>query len=338
MVLEKDSSVLGYPGETSKALDADHHGVCKFESPRDPNYVTVRNVLKSLMSKIISTSKPRTPEVSERKNLQSIRSFLGLEELPATDYIFFRDQWSQGTCNWITEQAAFVRWLSSEDTEGSKSRFLWLNGGPATGKSVLSSFVVNHLVELGLSCQYHYIRFGDQKKRGLGQLLRSLAYQIAQRSPEFLRELLNLKEEALDLESADPRTIWQRIYRSILFKMKHMPPLYWVIDGLDEAESPQAILRLFSDLPSTLPSIRALVVSRKTPDLAAAVNKIPSDMYLGEICVEDRIDDMRCYVSQELTMSGTPEFKESIATRLLSGAQNNFLVGFSGQIHSHLLI
>ena len=52
MVLERDSSVLGYPGEISKALDADHHGVCKYDSPEDPLYVTVRNVLKSLVSKV----------------------------------------------------------------------------------------------------------------------------------------------------------------------------------------------------------------------------------------------------------------------------------------------
>ena len=52
MVLERDSSVLGYPGEISRALDADHHGVCKFESPQDPLYITVRNVLKSLVIKV----------------------------------------------------------------------------------------------------------------------------------------------------------------------------------------------------------------------------------------------------------------------------------------------
>jgi hypothetical protein len=51
MVLEKDSSVLGYPGEISKSLDADHHGVCKYESPQDPLYITVRNMLSSLVRK-----------------------------------------------------------------------------------------------------------------------------------------------------------------------------------------------------------------------------------------------------------------------------------------------
>lgn len=51
MVLEKESSVLGYPGEISKPLDADHHGVCKFTGPDDPRYITVRNMLNSLIAK-----------------------------------------------------------------------------------------------------------------------------------------------------------------------------------------------------------------------------------------------------------------------------------------------
>lgn len=52
MVLEKDSSILGYPGEISKPLDADHHSVCKYASPSDPRYITVRNVLKTLIGKL----------------------------------------------------------------------------------------------------------------------------------------------------------------------------------------------------------------------------------------------------------------------------------------------
>lgn len=43
MVVEKDTSILGYPGEISKGLDAEHHTVCKYDDREDPNYVTVRN-------------------------------------------------------------------------------------------------------------------------------------------------------------------------------------------------------------------------------------------------------------------------------------------------------
>lgn len=49
LLVEKDSSVLGYPDEISKSLKADHHEVCKYVSPQDPNYIHVRNCLSSLV-------------------------------------------------------------------------------------------------------------------------------------------------------------------------------------------------------------------------------------------------------------------------------------------------
>jgi hypothetical protein len=59
MVLEKDSSILGYPGEISKSLNADHHDVCKYTSQEDSNYVNVRNALKSLVSRYRAKGKHR---------------------------------------------------------------------------------------------------------------------------------------------------------------------------------------------------------------------------------------------------------------------------------------
>ena len=49
MVLSKESSILGYPGEVSKSLNADHHDVCKYINPEDTNYVDVRNALRNLV-------------------------------------------------------------------------------------------------------------------------------------------------------------------------------------------------------------------------------------------------------------------------------------------------
>lgn len=51
MILEKESSVLGYPGEISMPLDGDHYEVCKFDSREDPRYVIIRNALESLIQK-----------------------------------------------------------------------------------------------------------------------------------------------------------------------------------------------------------------------------------------------------------------------------------------------
>ena len=55
MVVGKESSILGYPGEVSKSLNADHHDVCKYTSQQDSNYVTVRNALKTLVKSVQSS-------------------------------------------------------------------------------------------------------------------------------------------------------------------------------------------------------------------------------------------------------------------------------------------
>ncbi|KAI1469710.1 uncharacterized protein F4812DRAFT_300693 [Daldinia caldariorum] len=322
MVLEKDSSVLGYPGETSKALNADHHGVCKYESPRDPNYITVRNVLKSLLSKIISTSNSRKPGPSSRRESHDLRSFLVITEIPAIDYSFFRDQWVRGTCEWVLQDKDFIEWYQvSEPT----SSLLWLSGGAATGKSVLSSFIINYLVERDACCQYYFIRFGDQKKRTLSSLLRSIAYQIALTIPSFLQRLLELTDEAVDYETADPRTIWERLFKSILFNMEDQKPLYWVIDGLDEAHDPRAIIKLLSDVAFSSIPLRIVLVSRRISEIESAFQKVSNSLRSRTINIEGHLEDLRCYVRQELSMSGGSEFKENIIQRIVEGSQNNFL-------------
>ncbi|KAL9129956.1 MAG: hypothetical protein Q9175_007148 [Cornicularia normoerica] len=322
MILEKDSSVLGYPGETSKALNADHHNVCKYDSPTDPNYITVRNALKSLVSKIISTSRSNKPPLSNPRESQDLKSLLAITELPDIDYIFFWDQWAQGTNDWFLEEKHYLEWLHVRD---SAPFLLWLNGGAATGKSVLSSFIINSLMEQGVSCQYFFIRVGDRKKRTLSLLLRSIAYQIARSVPGFLQRVLQLVDEAIDFETADPRTIWERIFKSILFNMEAGQPLYWIIDGLDEADDPRALIRLLSDISLSSIPIRVLLVGRTTSELVAIFQKVPKVLNLSLISIEGHLEDLRCYLHQELSMYGTAEYYESIVQRIVRAAQNNFL-------------
>ncbi|KAI0135684.1 hypothetical protein F4814DRAFT_402162 [Daldinia grandis] len=322
MVVEKDSSILGYPGEISKPLNADHHGVCKYGSPNDPDYIAVRNVLKSLLRKATTASNPKKPGLPIQKESHGLRSFLAITEVPTVDYSFFRDQWAHGTCKWVLQDEKFDKWLQASDTTSS---ILWLNGGAATGKSVLSSFIVNHLVERDACCQYFFVRFGDEKKRTLSTLLRSIAYQAALANPAFLQKLLELTGEAIDFETIDSRTIWERIFKSILFNMGERKPLYWVIDGLDEAHDPRAIFRLLSDISSSSIPLRILLVGRRTSEIEFAFQKVPEYLKSGSINIEGHLEDIQCYARQELSMPGGPDFKESIVKRVVDRSQNNFL-------------
>ena len=322
MVLEKDSSVLGYPGEVSRAMHADHHTICKYDGSWDPNYITVRNILKSLVSKLISQDNAKALGLPGRRASLDLKSLLALPELPGADYIFYRDQWTQGTSEWIIRHDAFIQWRQQSTHQHS---VLWISGGAATGKSVLSSFVINDLVEAGLKCQYFFIRYGDKRKRTLSFLLRSLAYQVAHTVPGMMEKISMLVDEALDFKTADPSFIWHRVFKTIIFKQQGTQPLYWVIDGLDEAENPRAILKLLTDVTSTVP-IRIFFTSRPTPDISAACEKIPSSLTFRSVAIDGKRDDFHHYVKHELEVPGTPDFQEQIEQRIIQASEGNFLV------------
>lgn len=53
MIVQRESAVLGYPAERVALLNANHRGVCKFESPDDSNYITVRDAFETINQAII---------------------------------------------------------------------------------------------------------------------------------------------------------------------------------------------------------------------------------------------------------------------------------------------
>lgn len=316
---------MGYPGETSKALNADHHNICKYDSPQDPNYIVVRNVLKSLVSKVLVNAQfSSKPNLSLRRQCRDLKTLLAITALPDADYIFFRDQWTEGTGHWILDDKKYVEWF--DPAEKDSARILWLSGGPGTGKSVLSSLIIDEIVKQGCCCQYFFVRSSDQKKRSLSLLLRSVAYQLAGIVPAFLEKALDVTNEGLDLGTADARMIWERLFKSAALSMREIPrPLYWIIDGVDEATDPRAVIKMLSDIHPDA-NVRLLFVSRRTSDTEAAFNRIPRALNPDSISIEARLEDLHLYIGRELDIAASAEFQADVVKRLVEGAQNNFLV------------
>ncbi|KAL9003320.1 MAG: hypothetical protein Q9188_003796 [Gyalolechia gomerana] len=242
MILEKDSSILGYPGEISRALDADHHNVCKYDSPHDPNYVAVKNALQSLIAKIVSANESIDDSSSVYDKPVVLKSLLGIAEMPDTDYILFRDQWLQGT-------------LSSK--------------------------------------------------------------------PNLIEKILQLKEHGIDFETATPRTLWERIFKAILFKIDQ-GLMYWVIDGLDEADDPGAIVKLLFEISGSSIPIRILFVSRETSEIAASFRKVPPELRLNSMSIEGRREDLSYYIQHELSLTDG-KLRENVCETVVRESQNNFL-------------
>ena len=164
-VLEKDSSILEYPKEISKALNADHHNVCKYFGPEDSNYVSVRNALRSLVRRFWSKSAGSATSQTLEEG-RAITNLLAVTSAPEEDFDSFRRWWIPGTCDWILHEPVIKSWLE----ETLESRIVWFSAPPASGKSVLSTQIIKFLRESNDLCQYYFFKFDDQTKRSLSAM------------------------------------------------------------------------------------------------------------------------------------------------------------------------
>ena len=238
------------------------------------------------------------------------------------DYNFFRDRWAFGTCSWILRDDTFTGWI--DDTHHNP-RILWAHGNASSGKSILSSFVIDHLIQLGLPCHYFFIRFSDQKKRGLSMILRSLARQLAYSLPAYADKLSQLGAAATDLRTADSRNIWQWLFKETLFQVDLDQPVYCVIDGVDEADSPGTLLRLLCDLHLTRVPLRFLIVSRKAHEISLGFQRLARQVHMESITVTGNQDDFRSYIDSEMDIAVEGSYRDDVTAKLLERAQGNFL-------------
>ena len=202
---------------------------------------------------------------------------------------------------------------------------LWLHALPASGKSILSSFIINHLLEESF-CVYYFFRFGDQSKRSLSTCLRTIAFQIAEQLPQFRRALLDIRVSAKTLEKTDAKTIWEKVFIGILFKLRLTMLMYWVIDALDESDHPQLLVELMQSIPNSSAPIKVLLVSRQTPELISTFDRLSVVVPVGYLPLADTKNDIRIFVEKEIQYMHAPsDFKSQIVERLVAGAVGNFL-------------
>ena len=104
-----------------------------------------------------------------------VEQLFGTRQGPEDDFAFFRQRWMTGTCVWILSDPALNQWLDHD----SGSRVAWFSAPPASGKSILSAYLIDHIRNTGRCCQYFFLKFGDHTKRSASAFLRSVGLQIA---------------------------------------------------------------------------------------------------------------------------------------------------------------
>jgi hypothetical protein len=137
------------------------------------------------------------------------------------------------TSSWILEHPVFLHWMESNNP------VLWFRGAPGSGKTILASYVVEHLLHSsaieGYSVVFFYYDKSTNQSLSFQTFLASALRQLCiQRGiPLFVKEAFS----AAKLSSGGPRPITinqltSMIHRIILSDCRSM----LVIDGMDEAE------------------------------------------------------------------------------------------------------
>ncbi|CAI6043794.1 unnamed protein product [Clonostachys chloroleuca] len=324
MVLEKDSSILGYPTEISKPLHADHQGMCKYNSPSDMNYVSVKNAIKSLVTQFMrkAESESGATEVEIKATLTDLfRGYVISED----EYNTLRQRRVPGTCHWILEDRNFLSWFSPSH----ESRVLWYSALPASGKSILSTYVIDHCKSSTTGCQFFHFKYSDPGKRSVANCFRSLAFQLAKDVPKFGKLLCDASRESLGLETNDITMIWRNTFHSILAQSSIEGPLYWIIDALDECDGPKTLLGCLKGLSTISLPIRILILSRNTDVLSVAFDRLS---HVVPVTIVEKsngshnLEDIKVLVRQELEhIHCSSEFRQQLSQNIIRRSEGNFL-------------
>ena len=322
LIVEKDSAVLGLPGERVQLLNADHRHVCKFNDPFDSNYCTLRNAFASTIDCIEKTWLSSRKE-EHRDQMQTLSRHLGIHELPDADLINATDKQTEGSCEWLTGQQSFQAWRKGSDTT---PKFYWLSGEPATGKSIIAGHVIRYLEECNFDCSFFFFKHGDTTKSSVASLLRSLAWQMAWVNTDVRKELLEMERQGHILDQRDERSLWRCIFINRVFRIELRQPSYWVIDALDECTNHGSLFPLLAKVDLSY-QLRIFLTSRPSLSIERLFSQEKIPTLTQPMTLETSLQDIKLFLDERARF--LPVDNESdqndLKKRILEKSNGNFL-------------
>ena len=250
-----------------------------------------------------------------------------IREPPEAELNDIQSKAMDGTGQWMTAKSEFSQWIKSND-EPHKPKTFWLVGLPATGKTILSSVLIDYIQFLGQNCAYHFFSSGHQAKRTVAQCLRSIAAQLASVSPDLRERLIALHEETgitFTSQNQNFQILWDRIFEGIICQMRFVNPLIWILDAVDEADSPSLLISHLMRIHSTTP-IKIFFSSRpmRIPSLVAGYSSHVTTYFLAE---GDTASDIREYVQRalQIALPNDEHMRRDITDQMLANASGSFL-------------
>ncbi|KAL6834900.1 hypothetical protein V8C40DRAFT_233072 [Trichoderma camerunense] len=330
MVVDKDSAILGFDKERIEAMNADHRHVCKFTSQEDSNYKMVRNALHTAVDEIkdrfleSTLSQLDTADSTEIELDLRLKSLLGVSDTLEEDLTLQSELKIPDSCEWLTNKSCFMSWK-----EGDAPSILWLTGRPATGKSILSSHVIDHLRPLRVCCSYFFFKHLTTNKSTLSDCFRSLAFQMVTQDKLVREKLIQLEHERVAWDKTDDATIWTKLFVDRIFKLPFEKQHFWVIDGLDECGNFSSLFtkKLLAKLPRKR-ELRVFVTSRNLDTVERGLASLGPQVTTYALSDSDTLEDIRLFLAtklRELDRLETEDDLEAMCNKILKKSSGSFL-------------
>lgn len=320
LVVDKDLATLGYANERTAYLNANHREVCKYGTPTDPNYQTVRNALASSISAFRSDAIALRRGVSSEQQ-RLLDSFLEVSDAPEDDFMDIDALRMTGSCEWLLNKANFHEWQDCVNTQ-----MYWITAKPATGKTILSGKIIHHLKSLERDLAFYFFDYRDKAKTTISSFLLSIAWQMSRIHRAVLQTVLDIREKDDHLHKTDHRTIWRKLFVDGIFKVSLARPQYWVIDALDECRYPAELVPLLLKAVET-GAIRIFITSRDRFEPQRHAVHLKARVISEEIQTNDTKSDIKLYL--EANMDDLPSIDEDgqqeMVTRILVKSNGCFL-------------
>ncbi|KAJ7433485.1 hypothetical protein B0H11DRAFT_759598 [Mycena galericulata] len=217
-----------------------------------------------------------------------------------------RKQHHESTGHWLLCDGRFVRW---KDTPGS----LWIKGISGTGKSVLSSTVIEEII---VACPewavaYFYFDFRNERQ-GMDIMLRSIVWQLSECSLSPYSTLHELYKRLGNGKIQPQHRHLQEVLENLLSESDQT---YIIIDGLDECNKTdwKPLVQLIHSLCHPAQNApHLLFTSQPLQEFQTAFKHVTS-IELGSWVSND---DIRSFVGSEVPRVGNWASDDKYATHI----------------------